>query len=421
MAVVVTKFGGSSVATAERIKKVAARLVQRHQQGDRVVAVVSAMGDNTDYLLELAHSVNPSPSEREMDMLLSTGEQVSVAVLAMAVEALGVPAVSHTGAQVGIYTDDTHTKAKIDHISGGSILADLDGGKVVIVAGFQGINSRGEITTLGRGGSDTTAVALAASINADFCEIYSDVDGVYTADPRICPKAHRIDQLSYEEMLELSSSGAGVLQLRAVEFARNHGVVIHALSSFVDGPGTYIRKAEDLMAQDHMEGPVISGVAHDLSEAKITIRHVPDTRGVAALLFERMAELNVNVDMIIQDVSHEGMTDISFTAPLDDVDRMIPACRDISTSVGAEGVEVNTHIAKVSLVGAGMKSYPGVSAKMFRTLADAGVNISMISTSPIRISIVIDADQCQQAVSVLHNAFGLDDTSDSANTVKVVR
>jgi aspartate kinase len=421
MALVVAKFGGSSVATAERIKNVAARLVRRHNDGDLVVAVVSAMGDNTDYLVDLAHSVNPNPPEREMDMLLSTGEQVSVAVLAMAVEALGVHAISHTGAQVGIYTDDTHTKAKISRISGDQILRDLSEDKVVIVAGFQGIDSQGEITTLGRGGSDTTAVALAAAIHADLCEIYSDVDGVYSADPRICPKAHRLDSLSYEEMLELSANGAGVLQLRAVEFARNYGVVIHARSSFVEGPGTYIKEAEENMETNQMEGPVISGVAHDLSEAKITLRHVPDMRGVAALLFERMAELNVNVDMIIQDISHEGLTDISFTAPLDDVERLTPACQEISDEIHAEGVEVNTHIAKVSLVGAGMKSYPGVSAKMFRTLADAGVNISMISTSPIRISIIIDADQCQLAVRSLHTAFGLDDTSDTAGSVKVVR
>ncbi|MEE8716735.1 MAG: aspartate kinase [Coriobacteriales bacterium] len=421
MALVVAKFGGSSVATAERIKNVAARLVRRHNAGDQVVAVVSAMGDNTDYLVDLAHSVNPNPPVREMDMLLSTGEQVSVAVLAMAIEALGVRAISHTGAQVGIHTDDTHTKAKISHISGDQIARDLAQDKVVVVAGFQGIDSRGEITTLGRGGSDTTAVALAAAIHADLCEIYSDVDGVYSADPRVCPKAHRLDSLSYEEMLELSANGAGVLQLRAVEFARNYGVVIHALSSFVEGPGTYIKEAEENMESDKMEGPVISGVAHDLSEAKITLRHVPDTKGVAALLFERMAELNVNVDMIIQDVSHDGMTDISFTAPLDDVERLTPACQQISDQIHAEGVEINTHVAKVSLVGAGMKSYPGVSAKMFRVLADVGVNISMISTSPIRISIVIDADQCQLAVRALHTAFGLDDASDSSDSVKVVR
>ena len=421
MALVVAKFGGSSVATAERIKNVASRLVARHNAGDRVVAVVSAMGDNTDYLVDLARSVNPNPPEREMDMLLSTGEQVSVAVLAMAVEALGVPAISHTGAQVGIYTDDTHTAAKIDHISAEHILDDLEEGRIVIVAGFQGINSHGEITTLGRGGSDTTAVALAAAIRADFCEIYSDVDGVYTADPRICPRAHRIDRLSYEEMLELSSNGAGVLQLRAVEFARNYGVVIHALSSFVtDSPGTFVMKVEEDMTKVSMEGPIISGVAHDLSEAKITLRHVPDTRGVAAMLFERMAELNVNVDMIIQDVSHDGLTDISFTAPLNDVEKLTPACREISESINADGVEINTHIAKVTLVGAGMKSYPGVSAKMFRVLADNGVNISMISTSPIRISIIIDADQCELAVRALHTAFGLDD-QDTPGSVKVVR
>ena len=303
MALVVAKFGGSSVATPERIKNVASRLVRRHQSGDQVVCVVSAMGDNTDYLLDLAHAVNPNPPAREMDMLLSTGEQVSVAVLAMAVEALGVPAVSHTGAQVGIITDNTHTKAKIDRIVGMDRLkSDLDDGNVVIVAGFQGIDAQGEITTLGRGGSDTTAVALAAAIGADYCEIYSDVDGVYTADPRICPKAHRLERLSYDEMLELSANGAGVLQLRAVEVACNLGVVIHARSSFIlDSPGTIIEEAPDRMNPDRMEGVVFAGIAHDLSEAKITLRHVPDTSGVAACVFERMAEIGANVDIIVQD------------------------------------------------------------------------------------------------------------------------
>jgi len=421
MALVVAKFGGSSVATPERVKNVASRLVRRHNKGDQVVCVVSAMGDNTDHLLELARSVNPKPPAREMDMLLSTGEQVSIAVLAMAVHALGVPAVSHTGAQVGIITDDTHAKAKIDRIVGMDRLhEDLDAGNVVIVAGFQGINQDGEITTLGRGGSDTTAVALAAAIGADFCEIYSDVDGVYTADPRIAPKAHRLDRLSYEEMLELSANGAGVLQLRAVEFARNHGVVIHAKSSFMlDSPGTIIEEAEDRMTADHMEGAIISGVAHDLSEAKITLRHVPDTAGVAARVFECMAAIGANVDMIIQDISHEGMTDISFTAPIDDLERITEAAKDLSAQINAEGVEINPRVAKVSLVGAGMKSYPGVAARMFRTLADNGINISMISTSPIRISIIVDADQCQAAVQALHTAFGLDENAEPG-TVKVV-
>lgn len=423
MALVVAKFGGSSVATPERIKNVASRLVKRHQSGDQVVAVVSAMGDNTDYLLDLAHSVNTNPPAREMDMLLSTGEQVSVAVLAMAIQAMGVPAVSHTGAQVGIITDGTHTRAKIDKILGNDRLKDdLAAGNVVVVAGFQGINGAGEITTLGRGGSDTTAVALAAAIGADRCEIYSDVDGVYSADPRICPKAHRLDRLSYEEMLELSGNGAGVLQLRAVEFARNYGVVIHALSSFIqDSTGTIIEEAPDRMnmTADHMEGAIISGIAHDLSEAKITLRHVPDTKGVAARVFECVASIGANVDMIIQDVSHEGTTDISFTSPLDDVEKIVPVVRDLCTEIGAEGVEIDTHIAKVSLVGAGMKSYPGVAAKMFRALADNNINISMISTSPIRISIIVEADQCQTAVRVLHTAFGLDEESEPG-TVKVV-
>ena len=421
MALVVAKFGGSSVATPERIKNVASRLVRRHQSGDQVVCVVSAMGDNTDYLLDLAHAVNPNPPAREMDMLLSTGEQVSVAVLAMAVEALGVPAVSHTGAQVGIITDNTHTKAKIDRIVGMDRLkSDLDDGNVVIVAGFQGIDAQGEITTLGRGGSDTTAVALAAAIGADYCEIYSDVDGVYTADPRICPKAHRLERLSYDEMLELSANGAGVLQLRAVEVACNHGVVIHARSSFIlDSPGTIIEEAPDRMNPDRMEGVVFAGIAHDLSEAKITLRHVPDTSGVAACVFERMAEIGANVDIIVQDVSHEGMTDISFTAPLDHLDLVTEVAAALCTEINAEGVEVNPHIAKVSLVGAGMKSYSGVAARMFRTLSDKDINISMISTSPICISVIVDADDCAAAVQALHTAFGLDEEGEPGS-VKVV-
>ncbi len=423
MALVVAKFGGSSVATSERIKNVAARLVKRHDAGNRVVAVVSAMGDNTDHLLDLAHSVNPDPPAREMDMLLSTGEQVSVAVLAMAVQALGVPAISHTGAQVGIVTDPTHTSAKIDRIVGTDrLLKDLDDGNIVIVAGFQGINAAGEITTLGRGGSDTTAVALAAAICADRCEIYSDVDGVYTADPRICPKARRVDRLSYDEMLELSANGAGVLQLRAVEFASKYGVVIHARSSFLpDSKGTVIEEALDRMeSTNYSEGPVFAGIAHDLSQAKLTMRHVPDRAGIAAQIFTKLSDLGVNVDIIIQDVSHDGLTDISFTTPIHDVERISGVVGDLCRQIGGMGVEVNTSIAKVSLVGAGMKSYPGVAAKMFSTLADNDINISMISTSPICISTVIDADQCLKAVQVLHTAFDMDDDA-AGDVVKVVR
>lgn len=423
MALVVAKFGGSSVATPERIKHIASRLVRRHNAGNQVVCVVSAMGDNTDHLLDLAHSVNPNPPAREMDMLLSTGEQVSVAVLAMAVQALGVPAVSHTGAQMGIVTDPTHTSAKIDRIVGMERLRrDLDEGNIVIVAGFQGVNADGEITTLGRGGSDTTAVALAAAVGADYCEIYSDVDGVYTADPRICPKAHRVERLSYEEMLELSANGAGVLQLRAVEFASKYGVIIHARSSFLtDSKGTIIEEASDRMENtDYSEGAVLSGIAHDLSEAKITMRHVPDRAGIAAQIFGMLGELGVNVDIIIQDVSHEGLTDISFTTPMNDIERITEIVGNLCREIGGEGVEVNAHIAKVSLVGAGMKSYPGVAAKMFKTLADNGINISMISTSPICISTVIDADDCAAAVCALHTAFGFDEECEPG-TVKVVR
>lgn len=414
MALVVAKFGGSSVATPERINAVAERLVRRHKAGDQVVAVVSAMGDSTDHLLAMAHAVNPNPNARELDMLLTTGEQVSMSLLAMSIEARGVPAISHTGAQVGIVTDTTHTKAKITKVKATNIREDLDAGKIVIVAGFQGITVDGEITTLGRGGSDTTAVAIAAALKADFCEICSDVDGVYTADPRICPKAKKLDVLSYEEMLELSASGAGVLQMRSVEFARNYGVVIHARSSFNDHEGTYIRKVDN-----PMEGAIISGIAHDTSNCKITLRHVQDAPGIAAKVFERMASLNINVDMIIQDISVDDVTDISFTFPLEDLPVAKAACEKLVKEVNAEGYLVDDTVAKVSLVGAGMKTNPGVAARMFRALSDAGINITMISTSPIRISVVISGDKVADAVRALHTEFGLDEEDVYDETPKV--
>jgi aspartate kinase len=402
MSIVVTKFGGTSVGSPERIRAVAQRLIRRKQEGDSVVAVVSAMGHVTDELVDLAKQITDEPADREMDMLLSTGEQVSIALLAMAIHAEGHDAVSFTGAQVGIVTDDVHSKAKITEVRGDRVHDALDSGYIVIVAGFQGMTADGTITTLGRGGSDTTAVAVAAGIGADVCEIYTDVDGVYTADPRIVPDARKIDAVSYEEMLEMAASGAGVLQMRSVEFARNHGVIIHCRSSFHDGPGTIVKEADESMEQ-----AIISGVTHDTSEAKVTLRDVPDHPGVAARVFTELAEANVNVDMIIQNVSEAGLTDISFTVPKDDLVRAKRAVSDVVAELGAREWIVDESIAKISLVGAGMKTHPGISAKMFRTLAEASVNIDLISTSPIRISCVISAAQVNDAVRALHAAFDL--------------
>ncbi len=409
MALVVTKFGGTSVADTERIMSVARRLIAREEAGDQVVAVVSAMGDVTDELLVKAAEISPSPPEREMDMLLATGEQVTIALLAMAIHSLGHEVISFTGSQVGIMTDAGHTKAKITEIRADRVRRALDEGRIVIIAGFQGVTEDGQITTLGRGGSDTTAVAIAAGIGADVCELYSDVDGVYTADPRVVPRARKIDVISYEEMLEMAATGARVLQLRAVEFARNHGVVIHSRSSFNDVPGTVVKEADSTMEQ-----AIISGVTHDTSEAKITIRDVPDVPGVAAVVFGQLAESHVNVDMIIQNVSERGTTDISFTAPIEDLVRARRATEAVAAELGAREWSVDESIAKVSLVGAGMKTHPGVAAQMFRALADAGVNLDMISTSSIRISCVISADEVERAVRALHESFGLDSDEVSA-------
>lgn len=402
MQLVVMKFGGSSVGSTERILAVAGRLIAAKQRGDRVVAVVSAMGDVTDELVEKARAISASPPEREMDMLLATGEQVTIALLAMAIHSLGHEAISFTGAQAGIVSDSTHTKARITEVRADRVMEALERGDICIVAGFQGLTEGGEITTLGRGGSDTTAVAVAAGLGADVCEIYTDVDGVFTADPRIEPSARKIARISYEEMLEMAATGARVLQLRSVEFARNHGVTIHVRSSFNESEGTIVKEADPSMEQ-----AIISGVTHDTSEAKITIRDVPDRPGVAAEVFSRLADLNVNVDMIIQNVSESGMTDISFTVPIDDLQRARDAVTGVVADLGARDWQVDDKVAKVSLVGAGMKTHPGVAAAMFRALADAGVNLDMISTSSIRISCVVRADQVGQAVTALHEAFGL--------------
>ena len=405
MSLIVCKFGGTSVASPERIQMVAKKLIAKKQAGHDVVAVVSAMGKTTDELVGLAAALNDNPPAREMDRLLSTGEQVSMSLLAMAIEARGYKAMSFTGRQAGIETDKIHNKAKIVMVHSERVRDALERGAIAVVAGFQGVDAEGDITTLGRGGSDTTAVAVAHGLNADVCEIYSDVDGVYTADPRICPRAKKLDVINYDDMLELSGSGAGVLQMRAVEFARKWNVVIHSRSAFSDAEGTYIKEAPD------MEEAVITGIAHDTSEVKVTIRGVPDMSGVAAKLFSALASNQVSVDMIIQNVSESGITDISFTCPGGDLPRARETVERIVPTINARTYIVDEDIAKVSLVGTGMKSSPGVAAKAFETLGQNDINILAISTSPIRLSVVVDAAQAAQAVQCLHSAFGLDSDS----------
>ncbi len=410
MSLVVAKFGGTAVASPERIKNVARRIIGMRGEGHQVVAVVSAMGNTTDELTGLCHAVTRNPPARELDRLLSTGEQVSMTLLAMALDDMGCQAMSFTGRQAGIATDEAHRRAKIVELSNERILSALDEGVVPVVAGFQGIDENGDITTLGRGGSDTTAVAVAWGIGADVCEIYSDVDGVYTTDPRIAPRARKLDQISYDDMLELSSAGAGVLQTRAVEFARNWNVVIHARSAFSDEEGTYIKEESD-MEEANMEEAVITGIAHDTSEVKVTIRRVPDSTGVAAKVFSSLAANTVSVDMIIQNISEDGYTDISFTCPGADLERAKETLDQVLPEIDAREYVVDEDIAKVSLVGTGMKSSPGVAAKAFATLGENRINILAISTSPIRLSVVVDAAQASQAVQALHTAFGLDSDS----------
>lgn len=405
MSLIVAKFGGTSVASPERIQNVAKRLISIKESGNDVVAVVSAMGKTTDELMSLANAVNTDPSARELDRLLSTGEQISMTLLALSLEAMGYKAISFTGRQAGIRTNGIHNKAKIVSIDNKRIEDALDDGYIPIVAGFQGIDANGDMTTLGRGGSDTTAVAVAWGIGADVCEIYSDVDGIYTTDPRVAPHAHKLKSISYDEMLELSSVGSGVLQSRAVEFAKKWGVKIHARSAFSDDEGTFIKE------EPRMEQAVITGIAHDTSEMKVTIRHVPDTIGVAAKVFSALAENMVNMDMILQNTSLDGTTDISFTCPAADLDRARTTLSEVLPSIGIDKYDVDEDIAKISLVGTGMKSSPGVSARAFKTLADNEINIQAISTSPIRLSMVIDASEAQRAVQLLHTAFDLDSDS----------
>jgi aspartate kinase len=407
MALIVQKYGGTSVADADRMRAVAENIAFTRRQGHEVVVVVSAMGKETDNLIALANAVSKTQPGREMDMLLTVGERKSMALLCMALADLGVEALSFTGSQVGIITDAAHTRAKILEVKGDRVRAALADGKVAVVAGFQGVSTEREITTLGRGGSDTTAVALAAAFKADSCEIYTDVTGVFSADPRIVPQARRLTRLNFDEMLEMAASGGRVLALRSVEFARNHGVPLHVRSSFTWEPGTWVTNEEPTM-----EDPIISGVTHDVSEAKVTIAGVPDRPGISAALFEPLADAGVNVDMIVQNTSKDGTTDISFTVPKADMGVAEAIVRRVAAEVGATGVSHDADIAKVSLIGAGMKTSPGIAAKMFRTLADRAINIEMISTSTIRTTVVVPAPALQEEVPSLHSAFGLDSGND---------
>ncbi len=406
MSVVVQKYGGSSVADATRIGNVARRIVATFEQGHSVSAVVSARGDTTDELVALAREVTPDPPEREMDMLLSAGERISCALLAMAIHRLGYEAVSLTGSQAGILTDTVHTKARILNIHPARVQEAMDAGKIVLVAGFQGVSTEKDVTTLGRGGSDTTAVALAHALGADVCEIYTDVDGVYTANPSLVAKARKIDHISYDEMLEMAAAGAQVLAVRAVEYARKYDIPIHVRSSFTDYEGTWVREEDGTM-----ESPIIRAVTYTTDEARVTVRGVPDRPGVAAEVFSALAEAHVNVDMIIQNSSEEGHTDISCTIPAEDSATADRALQSVVAALGAKGFSSNEGIAKVSVIGAGMRTNPGVAALMFKTLADLGINLDMISTSPIKISAVIAKERSDEAVRALHDVFDLDDAA----------
>ncbi|MGI5444196.1 aspartate kinase [Streptomyces sp. CA-243310] len=416
MGLVVQKYGGSSVADAEGIKRVAKRIVDAKRNGHQVVVVVSAMGDTTDELIDLAEQVSPMPAGREFDMLLTAGERISMALLAMAIKNLGHEAQSFTGSQAGVITDSVHNKARIIDVTPGRIRTALDEGNIAIVAGFQGVSADSkDITTLGRGGSDTTAVALAAALDAEVCEIYTDVDGVFTADPRVVKKARKIDWISSEDMLELAASGSKVLLHRCVEYARRYDIPIHVRSSFSGLPGTWVSN-ENPQGDEPVEHAIISGVAHDVSEAKITVVGVPDKPGEAAAIFRAIADAEINIDMIVQNVSaaSTGLTDISFTLPKTEGHKAIDALEKAKGAIGFESLRYDDQIGKISLVGAGMKTNPGVTASFFQALSDAGVNIELISTSEIRISVVTRQDDVNEAVRAVHTAFGLDSDSDEA-------
>jgi len=407
VALVVQKYGGSSLENADRIKRVAERIVKTRKAGNDVVVVCSAMGDTTDELLDLAQRVNPVPPEREMDMLLTAGERISNSLVAMAISAIGAEAVSFTGSQAGVITDSVHGKARIIDVTPGRVQASLDDGFICLVAGFQGVSQdTKDITTLGRGGSDTTAVALAAALNADVCEIYTDVDGVYTADPRIVSNARRLDKVPYEEMLEMAAGGAKVLMLRCVEYARRYGVPIHVRSSYTSKPGTIVSgSVEDIPVEQAM----ITGVAHDRSEAKVTVTGVPDQAGVAARIFRVVADAEIDIDMVLQNVSStvSGRTDITFTLSKDNGPTAVSALEKIRDELGFTAVLYDDHVGKVSLVGAGMRSHPGVTATFCEALAKAGVNIEIINTSEIRISVLIRDTELDEAVRAIHDAFDL--------------
>ena len=412
MALVVQKYGGSSVADAESVKRVAKRIVATKRAGFDVAVVVSAMGDTTDDLLALANQVSPNPAGRELDMLLTAGERISMALLAMAIHDEGEEARSYTGSQAGMLTTSIHGRAQIIDVTPGRLQTALDEGAIPVLAGFQGVSpDTKDVTTLGRGGSDTTAVALAAALGAESCEIYTDVDGVFSTDPRVVPLARRLDVITYDEMQELAACGAKVLHLRCVEYGRRHGVPIHVRSSFSDREGTWVLSAEAIaerVERGDVEQPIISGVAQDLTESKITVCEVPDHPGEAASSFETLAEAGVNLDMIVQNVSTGGRTDITFTLPTSDSEAAIAALEEAKSIIGFERIREDEAVAKVSLVGAGMRSHPGISATFFRALAESGVNVEMISTSEIRISVVCRADDAEKAVKALHTAFGLD-------------
>ena len=399
---IVQKYGGSSVADPEKIKSVARRVAESAAQGHRVVVVVSAMGKTTDSLVALASAITPTPDPREMDMLLATGEQVSIGLLAMALQSLGYPACSLTGPQVGLITDTVHTKARIRRISAERIAAALTAGKIVVVAGFQGMTEAGEITTLGRGGSDLTGVALAAALKADVCEIFTDVDGVYTADPNVVPEARKLARVSYDEMLEMASLGAKVLQSRSVEFAKKYGVPVHVRSTFKPDPGTLVTREDD-----SMEEVVVTGITHDRGQAKVSILRVPDRPGIAAQVFGALGAQSIVVDMIVQNISRDGFTDISFTLPRADRARAEQVLAIVAKDIGAAGVAADDRVAKISVIGVGMRSHAGVAAQIFAILSKDGINIQMISTSEIAVSCVIEDKYTELAVRALHDAFDL--------------
>lgn len=404
MAIVVQKYGGTSVGNLEKIRKVAERVIQSHEAGNRVVVVLSAMAGQTDELIRMAHEITPEPEPRELDVLMSTGEQVSVALFAMTVQSMGYDARSLLGFQVGILTDRLYGKARIQEVNHERLMSELDEGRILAVAGFQGTDEMGNITTLGRGGSDTTAVAIAAALGAEVCEIFTDVDGVYTTDPNICPRAKKMEFISYDEMLEMSSMGAKVLEIRSVEFAKKFNVPIHVRSTFNQERGTMV-----VAETKDMEKVVVSGVAYNKNEARVTITKVPDRPGVAGQIFEPVFRAGIIVDMIVQNTSEEGRTDLTFTVPKTDFMKTMKLVSDVAQKIGAEKVLGDEDIAKVSIVGVGMRSHAGVAQKMFKALADETINIMMISTSEIKVSVVIEEKYTELAVRVLHKAFGLED------------